>query len=273
MPERRDGRNRSANEAHVDDILDAFGKLEVAGQLPSFAVLAEHLHFVPRARPEEIDVISLVDRVSAVEESLAALKGAVRPDDERPRTAQCSEPSMGGSLSANRRFSRPLDRRFSSVWDVEQQPRPRSSSRGSATAPKHVHGGPSMAEMAARNADVPFQEVSYKKKNVRKRCQKGTAGNSESLKGGSDTFCVQITNVNPAVQADDITKFASNGGVGALKVEEATTEGWPTKRFRVTFPQNAYDTVMNVEFWPSNVYFRQFFMPRGKGSSRSNNNG
>jgi len=210
FPERSKSKSRTADEAHVDDVVEAFVKLEIAGKLPQFAVLAEELHLVPRARPDEIEVFSLVDRISAVEEAVVALKDAVVRRDDRPKSSLRAENDAGGSQSQqpNRRSSRQKDRRLSSIWDDEYNLRPRSSSRGSSTVPKNTEPK-TMAEVTSNNADLPFTEVKNRRKNNRKRGQKGTAGNSENLKGGSDTFCVQITNVNPAVTKEDVSNYVS----------------------------------------------------------------
>ena len=269
-PDRRDGKYRIANEAIVEDILEAFSKLEVAGCLPTFAVRSEQLHLVPRARPEEIDVFSLADRVNALEEALSVLKGAVPPNTAARWTSGNSEvvpPPMSERSSSRLKTSG-----ISSIWDDEQFTRPRSSSRGSVAAPKEVQKK-TMAEVTAQNADVQYTLVTKKKKKP-KRGQQGTASDKGSLKGGSETFCVQLTNVNPVITETDIEKFVADSDIEQeIKVEDATTPGWPTKRFRVTFPRTVYDVVMKVEFWPANVYFKQFFKPRGTVRRNSDHHG
>lgn len=269
LPDRRDGKNRTANEAMVEDILEAFSKLEGAGDLPTFAVRSEQLHLVPRARPEEIDVFSLVDRVNALEETLDLLKGAVvsKTAARWTHNSEDDAPPM-----SHMRSSRPRASGISSIRDEEQSMRPRSSSRGSVTVPKEVQKK-TMAEITAHNANDRYTLVT-KKKRPAKKGQKGTASNKGILKGGSDTFCVQLTNVNPAITDADIVKFVADNDIKQeIKVEDATTPGWPTKRFRVTFPRTLFEVVMKVEFWPENVYFKQFFQPRGRVRQNSNSHG
>ena len=191
------------------------------------------------------------------------------------RTIQRSEDVPPSSQMSNNRPSRPRASGISSIWDEGQFTRPRSSSRGSAAAAAamETQKKKTIAEVAAENADDHYTLVTTKKKRT-KRGQKGTASNSGSLKGGSDTFCVQLTNVNPAITEKDIEKFVADNGIEQdIKVEDATTPGWPTKRFRVTFPRISFDAVMKAEFWPENVYFKQFFQPRGMVRRNSNQNG
>jgi hypothetical protein len=61
---------RSAEAADLGDIFDAFSKLEEADKLPRFAVFAEDLHLLPRIRSEDIDIVSIAERLADVENIL-----------------------------------------------------------------------------------------------------------------------------------------------------------------------------------------------------------
>ena len=77
MPDRRDGKNRTVKEAHLADILEAVSKLEKANKLPCIAVRSTDLHLVPRLHPEELNVLSLADRVGQLEDTIASLREIV----------------------------------------------------------------------------------------------------------------------------------------------------------------------------------------------------
>lgn len=105
----------------------------------------------------------------------------------------------------------------------------------------------------------------------------GTATSSPTgpFRGGSDSFSMQITNVNSTV-TEDIVKDHLKGkniDIGKVVIKNTTTDGWPTKRFLITLPSTLKDQVMDQALWPPQVYFRQYFIARGKGSNSAANNG
>ena len=77
MPRRRDSNARSIAEAHVQDMLMAMNKLDNADKLPLFMIDAYSLGKIPRWHPEEVNTISLADRMLRTENKVAALQEAV----------------------------------------------------------------------------------------------------------------------------------------------------------------------------------------------------
>ena len=65
---RRDGDSRSKMEANVKDILSAMNKLDKASNMPTFAIPSYQLHSIPRARPEELNSISVIERLNQLED-------------------------------------------------------------------------------------------------------------------------------------------------------------------------------------------------------------
>ena len=109
-----------------------------------------------------------------------------------------------------------------------------------------------------------------------KRAKVGSATSSSSFMGGGDTISVQITNVNAAVKEDAIRDHITmelSTGIDDVTIKDTTTEGWPTKRFLITFPREVRDRVLDPGFWPPQVYFRQYFVSRGQGLKPKASNG
>ena len=63
-PRRKDSSTRSVAGAHVSDILTAWRKLDRADAIPLVAIDAFALGVIPRSHPEELNNISLVDRLN-----------------------------------------------------------------------------------------------------------------------------------------------------------------------------------------------------------------
>ena len=77
MPRRRESTMRSIEEAHVQDIISSINKLDTAEKLPCFVVDAQNLGKLPRWNPEELNTISLVDRLRQMENIMTNLQEAV----------------------------------------------------------------------------------------------------------------------------------------------------------------------------------------------------
>lgn len=71
---RRDTVSRNVREAHVTDIMTALTKLSRSDNLPTLAIDALNLKLIPRSRPEELNNISLVDRLNKLEGMINSLQ-------------------------------------------------------------------------------------------------------------------------------------------------------------------------------------------------------
>ncbi|ELT94992.1 hypothetical protein CAPTEDRAFT_215193 [Capitella teleta] len=156
MRERRDGVTRTAKEAVAEDIIEAFLKLESnEREMPIIAVRAEDLHIVPRIQPGEVDVISLADRMGAVEDALVSIKdimsrtssGLSRVTSTQETRAFSQGPPRGSTRSGERKD--PLSRLDSRS--------PRSGSRNQTSI-----GGAAEAAKADRPTMAEVLEIKYK---------------------------------------------------------------------------------------------------------------
>ena len=78
MPVRRKVRGNSAIEANVNDILSAMVRVDEANAMPTFVAI--NLQNLPKLMPEEMNAISLAERVSALESRMGMLEGRVASD-------------------------------------------------------------------------------------------------------------------------------------------------------------------------------------------------
>ena len=68
---------RSEEEANVLDIITALIKLDRADQLPNVVISATDLGCIPRSHPEELNNISLVDRLAKLEHKVSEMKNII----------------------------------------------------------------------------------------------------------------------------------------------------------------------------------------------------
>lgn len=65
---RRDGDNRSRVDAHVEDIVTAMNMLDKGTTMPTFAIPSYQIDTIPKAHPEELNSISVIERLNKLEE-------------------------------------------------------------------------------------------------------------------------------------------------------------------------------------------------------------
>jgi phospholipase/lecithinase/hemolysin len=68
---------RSEAEAHVTDIISAISKLDRAGKMAVFVIKVQDLRLTPRSRPEELNNISLVDRLADIEHKMLKMQQTI----------------------------------------------------------------------------------------------------------------------------------------------------------------------------------------------------
>ena len=71
---RKDSVTRPEKEAHTQDIITAISKLDKSDNMPTILINAQDLHLIPRSHPEELNNISLVDRLNRMEKKMTNLQ-------------------------------------------------------------------------------------------------------------------------------------------------------------------------------------------------------
>ncbi len=131
---RKEGSVTPKHEANLNDMIKAIQQLDSADKLPHIAIKASDLALIPRSHPEELNNITLVDRLSKLEERMSNFQGVLdrtvaentnlrnRLDTMRPYAAAVSHgvpsivvPSQQSSLkdtsTVMKNISVPMDRR------------------------------------------------------------------------------------------------------------------------------------------------------------------
>jgi hypothetical protein len=71
---RRDSTTRSENEANIHDIVTVLQQLDRYEKPPIFAVPSGDLKYIPRSHPEELNIISFVDRLGDLEDTVRDMR-------------------------------------------------------------------------------------------------------------------------------------------------------------------------------------------------------
>ena len=72
-PRRKSSNTRPDEEAHLNDILCAINELDAGSKMPCVVIDAYSLSQIPRSHPEELNNISLLDRLNSLKEAVSGL--------------------------------------------------------------------------------------------------------------------------------------------------------------------------------------------------------
>lgn len=291
---RKGSPNKSKEELVIEDIMDGLFLLDENDVKTKIVVSVSDLQSLPKAMPEETLAISVVERLRALEDDMRLMKAGFLPANRKKvqppqmqsqhllqQPLQPLQPpqhpppnQQGRSRSVTRAFAAQSQRDSSeSTTSKSQEPEHEGTLYNpfDPDIPPFMKQQASLADMISGYDDKPFIEIKRKKQRAAaKRNKEGNAqaqasgGASNGLSGGSNTICVQLTNVNPQAAKETISDHITIQGIDASKVtiSDTSTEGWPTKRFLVTVPRDMADKVLATTFWPPKVYFREFFAPK-----------
>ena len=106
------------------------------------------------------------------------------------------------------------------------------------------------------------------KKRQQTRGLPGTSEGPSSLKAGPEVFHIQLTNIHPDIGIDQLKKYINDkdNSIDPVDVKDTSSSGWETKRFLVTLKSSEFDKVMTGDFWPSRIYYKQWYKARPKPS-------
>lgn len=117
-----------------------------------------------------------------------------------------------------------------------------------------------------------FVTAGRRQKRFNKKSNKGTADDAETdLKGGSDVVRIQITNVHSSITEETIRSYVEKKSeeVKLQTIEDASSPEWETKRFILTFNADDRETIMQDNFWPKKIFYREWFSRRGGGAPKN----
>lgn len=259
--QRRDSVVGQASFKTIEDIISGVTKLMTAEKLPVFAVDAARLRRIPKAAPEETLPVSLCERMNNAEskiDQLTSLFERVTSLEGRVMTLQAPKTKQG---QGKHPLSLPPPGAAAAVdpGAGKAATLPTGTERTTAQV---------LADALKDNKE-PFVDPkggkgSRNRNNRRPNLQGKNADANADLKGGRIHFTLQLTNVNPEITVDKVRSYIKkkNENVEIIKIKDTSTDHWPTKRFLVDFKQVDYATVVDPDFWPPKVYYRQYFPAR-----------
>lgn len=276
---------RSVKEANASDILDALNKLESTAKMPMIAVLASDLHMVPKCLPEELNTISMVDRITRLEQLVSGLSSdvvsirtngpAVGQPAANPSITVPSSQGQGQGPAAHEKNKKKTNQKNNSDVHVSGQATQVASTSSGGSQGVNVHS-------QSASSDAPFTEPSdvIRKKQRQERSKRkyvtGTAANFRSMVGSEIQRHLFIYNVSPDAILEDVKDYITQEkGVEVKELLKLSKAESRNQSFRLSVKEKDYACLNDPAAWPDGVKVRRYVFPPRKQSletSDSDNN-
>ena len=297
--ERQTSSNRKQYEAETDDIVKVLHQTSEMDAPVQY--VAANLARIPPYGPEEVNIVTVMQSMVAVEQRLRALEEnnakAVRDRAEEmariealerkpPQAALFSEVVTDGAAVTKRILpTRKSARRTSTVQTTPKPVTSQLSAESESTETLPEHAG--RAEVLPEHAGDGFVTVGRDGKPLRpprtqsqgvKHRQTVIRGTAEGgkLSGGPKTAEIQVRGIKLDHDESVLKEHMEESPrcVTVKGMREVTKPEWQTKTFIVTIDFADVEKVLSAEFWPRYISCRRWwFRPPGNNTnSRSASN-
>ena len=279
--DRQNSSSRSAKEANIDDVIQIIKLLDGSDiqedAMPKFCT--DDLTRLPPAAPEASgSLMTLFEIIARQEKSIQSMQQSIvdvmasvhKNSSSIDAMKSVSAPSYAGAVNWPNLQKRNTNDQGAGPSTSTAANRP-NGPQGPQTQPPYGHQrqppfGPPASDMNSQMAPPLGAKTTGPSGRRPTNKKKGAAGGSDILTAGPTKFQVQITNVNPNLNDDAIKDYISNKdatiNIDSVKIDDTSSPEWDTKRFCITFGIEYFDIVMNEDFWPERIYFRQWFPDR-----------
>ena len=283
---RRDGAIKTEKQSHAEDVVTALYQLDAADKMPHITLSAMDLGCIPRSHPEELNDISMADRMNQMEERLSALTDVVDRSvrnnmtlkDRIDAIQQDSNPIVNVPNSKHGSYSGAVksppsnltnslqssthagDTRSAALDDHRQQP------AGVRSISAIIHQPSYAASVASNNDD--FHQPSHvakrnrRQENRRKRIVQGSRP-AGSIRGAPEPRRdVFIYRVHSDTTTEMMCQHIKDVGVNIDSIECVSNPNAKFKSFKATTAVSNFSELLKPEIWPEGICVRKYIPPR-----------
>ena len=296
---RTDSSVRTQKEAHIDDILKAFQKLDKCNKTPHIALDALSLSEIPKFSPEELNSLSMVDRQNRfdtrlnnlqealdfviaenliLKETFEEIKRSIKPSyaqifaREIPQTAgqmisHAGTPDISKQGNPKSSGAQPTEKQA-----VKQPLGHKTADRRESTQAipflsyKELKDTVQDGDGCSTTSSDPFELPKQQRQCIQRRERRNNIvkrmAQHVRVKGaGEPSRNLFIYRVNPDTQTDDLKAFISDNGFSVVKLECISNPAAKYKSCKLEVPSHQFKDLFNEELWPTGIYVRKFFNP------------
>ena len=293
MVTRQDSDLRSAKEADIADIVNAFKKLDSENvDLPEF--VCRNMDRVPKYGPEEIDLSSIVDRLTAVESKISRISkieshlSTIERSTDKNRDSidtlfhfYYQSNSMAATLKSGD-SSTPPDKNPPSTSTTKEKPAQDKSDSTSIQRPAQAQGqgikNTEPESLAGKEKSADGDGFRYSKHETRKKRREAVYGKRSqapngSLRGAPQTLDIFMFRCDKGTNCDRVKKYIEENSTKVIDIECVSSENARYRSFHVSVPRDSHDKVMDGEFWPEGVGVRYFKRRKSQFADNDSRNG
>ena len=290
---------RPAADAHLHDILTAWNKLDETDECPTLMLNAHSLDAIPRSHPEELNNISLADRLNQLEARSQAMQEVLdrvvaenilfkeqmsnlTSYSSKVKVAPTANIASGSTVAQSHTAISPNGLLVNKEMIVSMP----GNTVASNTSEKpvgsvgqynnHVNPMPVNALHVTSDRDG-FQQPTHVRKQQRRNERrhnivKGSAA-SGTLHGAPEPDRdVFVYRVDSETECDDLKQYMEGKSFKVRNVELMSNPHSRYKSFKVTIPVSQMPLVFDGEKWPEGVCVRKFYQPRKKNNGTNKEN-
>ena len=276
---------RSVAEAHITDIITAWAKLEAQNMQPVVALNAYSLAAIPRSHPEELNNISLVDRLNRLEKRMCNMQVGMDEltaqnldlrDNMRQLSSYANAVKTPTVIPKTRTVSaQPQDAR-APIDSIRTKPDQVKKDMvighhgASATAKGADESLPTHVDNPSNKADSEdgFELPAYVRRrhnreinqSLKRNIVSGNAKHINHVKGAPEpSRDLFIFRVDKNTQLEDLQSYISECGFTIRCLTQVSKDESIFKSFKLTVPVSQFKKLFDGNLWPEGIRVRRYW--------------
>jgi hypothetical protein len=254
-PGRRGTSARSLQDADVTDILNAFKKIDESGiNVPTFVSMK--LDRLPRYDPEEINIFSLIDRLSSMERELITVKQDVAHLKSVPST-ECRRPDLYSNVVALPPCS------TLKGCNVPAQSRNHATNDDGSRLTRN-NMAPPIAAQAKLPAAISTGFTVVSNRGNRRKARPAVVGTKKSdlFHGCRHRISLFVSRAPSDYSEQQIRNMVQDTGVEILELKKISHPSANMSSFKMTVYKDDEEKLMISSVWPEFIACRRYIPPR-----------
>ena len=249
--------------------------------MPNIVIDFLSLSLIPRSHPEELNNISLCDRLNRLEERLKRVEADERPNYELVKIERVEDNMRTMQETIDRVVAENIVIKESSktyATIAKHVPQQIQSNKANVRSPSNPSTIPKAAGATAvidSDLDNPtdsdgFQEpADVKRRRLRQERKKSRiirgSGTFDNIKGGPErTRDLFIYRVDKTTEDHNIHEHVTNKGFQVVKFGCISKPESMYKSYKLTVPISQFGKLFDNSLWPNGVSVRPFIAPKTK---------
>ena len=286
---RKNTSSRTEAEAHTVDILNAIVKLDKCGKLPVTVIDSSSLGLIPRSHPEELNNITLCDRLSRLEAKLQHLQTNLDENicrnlvlEQNVQQIASNTMSYAGAvremsnsknpdnslLAADKRTMVSLEKvqsNSSGTFTLDAVKTKASALITSGQSNKQSSVGMLSKDPGSDDGFLyPSEQLRRKRRmESRKKIIRGNASSSGSVRGGPEPDRhLFIFRVDKSTDIEELNDYIAGHGFTVRCLERVSNPEAKFQSFRLTVPLPEYGKLFEASLWPEGIGIRKFVLSK-----------